>query len=167
MEVFEAPKPNDAWTDCPLAGASDAVLIQAVTRYSRIAIWAFSLWGFADLLFAIYRAGFARGRLVYPDTRRSTVALDPRAGVRKPAAYFPVRYFHGARGALTADGPSGERASLPVARVTRGVALPGSAFSCSNVSCIQVCSPEEIASEWQTRIGITGRLAVRSLRLPR
>src|ERR1700677_3011064 len=30
MEVFEAPRPNDAWTDCPLAGASDAVLIQAV-----------------------------------------------------------------------------------------------------------------------------------------
>src|ERR1700721_4643712 len=30
IEVFEAPKPNDAWTDCPLAGASDAVLIQAV-----------------------------------------------------------------------------------------------------------------------------------------
>jgi hypothetical protein len=30
IEVFEAPKPNDAWADCPLAGASDAVLIQAV-----------------------------------------------------------------------------------------------------------------------------------------
>src|SRR5271156_5123112 len=30
IEVFEAPMPNDAWACCPLTGASDAVLIQAV-----------------------------------------------------------------------------------------------------------------------------------------
>jgi hypothetical protein len=31
IEVFEAPKPGDAWAQCPLAAASDAILIQAVT----------------------------------------------------------------------------------------------------------------------------------------
>ncbi len=30
IEVFETPKPNDVWARCPLATASDAVLIQAV-----------------------------------------------------------------------------------------------------------------------------------------
>jgi hypothetical protein len=30
IEVFETPKPHDAWARCPLATASDAVLIQAV-----------------------------------------------------------------------------------------------------------------------------------------
>jgi hypothetical protein len=30
IEVFEAPKPDDAWERCPLATASDAVLLQAV-----------------------------------------------------------------------------------------------------------------------------------------
>jgi hypothetical protein len=30
LEVFETPRPNDAWARCPLAAASDAVLVQAV-----------------------------------------------------------------------------------------------------------------------------------------
>jgi hypothetical protein len=30
IEVFEAPKPNDAWARCPLTGAGDTLLIQAV-----------------------------------------------------------------------------------------------------------------------------------------
>ena len=31
------------------------------SRYSRIAIWAFSLWGFSDLLFAFYQATIGVG----------------------------------------------------------------------------------------------------------
>ena len=30
LEVFEAPRPNDAWECCPLAGVSDGILVQSV-----------------------------------------------------------------------------------------------------------------------------------------
>jgi len=36
-------------------------LMMGSRRYSRIAIWAFSLWGFADLLFAYYQGAIGVG----------------------------------------------------------------------------------------------------------
>jgi len=51
--AFAAPA---AYGDLVAMGLAWAALTAGSGRYSRIAIWAFSLWGFADLLFAFYQA---------------------------------------------------------------------------------------------------------------
>jgi hypothetical protein len=49
---FAAPA---AYGDLLALGLAWVALMTGSGRYSRIAIWAFSLWGFADLLFAFYQ----------------------------------------------------------------------------------------------------------------
>jgi hypothetical protein len=50
--AFAAPA---AYGDLVSMALAWVALMTGSSRYSRIAIWAFSLWGFADLLFAYYQ----------------------------------------------------------------------------------------------------------------
>ena len=50
--AFAAPA---AYGDLVAMGLAWTALMTGSGRYSRVAIWAFSLWGSADLLFAIYQ----------------------------------------------------------------------------------------------------------------
>jgi hypothetical protein len=50
--AFAAPA---AYGDLVAMGLAWVALMTGSGRYARIAIWAFSLWGFADLLFAFYQ----------------------------------------------------------------------------------------------------------------
>jgi hypothetical protein len=50
--AFAAPA---AFGDLVAMGLAWAALMTGSGHYSRIAIWAFGLWGFADLLFALYQ----------------------------------------------------------------------------------------------------------------
>jgi hypothetical protein len=52
QSAFAAPA---AYGDLVAMGLAWGALIAGSGRYSRVAIWAFNLWGFADLLFAFYQ----------------------------------------------------------------------------------------------------------------
>jgi hypothetical protein len=56
--AFAAPA---AFGDLGATALAWVALISGSSRYSRIAIWAFSLWGFADLLFAYYQGAIGVG----------------------------------------------------------------------------------------------------------
>jgi hypothetical protein len=56
--AFAAPA---AYGDLVAMGLAWTALMTGSGRYSRIAIWAFSLWGFADLLFAMYQGTIGVG----------------------------------------------------------------------------------------------------------
>ncbi|WP_211450743.1 hypothetical protein [Collimonas antrihumi] len=49
---FSAPA---AYGDLVAMALAWVALLMGSGRYSRVAIWAFNLWGFADLLFAFYQ----------------------------------------------------------------------------------------------------------------
>jgi hypothetical protein len=82
VEVFETPKPDDAWTRCPLASAGDAVLIQAVAASiarPKVRIdSSFLLHAPLELL--------ARASLL------AHVPPDGREGARRRIAEIAVRY---------------------------------------------------------------------------
>jgi len=50
-----------AYGDLVAMALAWVALMMGSRRYSRIAIWAFSLWGFADLLFAYYQGAIGVG----------------------------------------------------------------------------------------------------------
>ncbi|WP_211474835.1 hypothetical protein [Collimonas humicola] len=55
---FTAPA---AYGDLVAVALAWLALLMGSGRYARIAIWAFSLWGFADLLFAYYQGAIGVG----------------------------------------------------------------------------------------------------------
>lgn len=56
--AFAAPV---AYGDLVAMALASVALMMGSHRYSRIAVWAFSLWGFADLLFAFYQGTIGVG----------------------------------------------------------------------------------------------------------
>ena len=56
--AFAAPA---AYGDLVALALAAVALLMGSRRYSRIAIWTFSLWGFADLLFAFYQGTIGVG----------------------------------------------------------------------------------------------------------
>ena len=56
--AFAAPAAYGDLVSMALAGVA---LIAGASRYSRIAIWSFSVWGFSDLLFAYYQGAIGVG----------------------------------------------------------------------------------------------------------
>ena len=56
--AFAAPA---AYGDLVAMALAWVALMTGSSRYSRIAIWAFSVWGFADLLFAFYQGTIGVG----------------------------------------------------------------------------------------------------------